>query len=90
MARGLSKLGYQYVNIDDCWQVSRNATGFIEADPEKFPDMHGLADYIHNKGLFFGVYSSAGTLTCQGRCVCVCVCVRACVCVCLVLYYHHM
>lgn len=67
VARGLSKLGYQYVNIDDCWQVSRNATGYIEPDPVKFPDMRGLADYIHGKGLRFGVYSSAGTHTCAGR-----------------------
>ena len=81
MTRGLSKVGYHYVNIDDCWQVSRNATGYIESDPVKFPDMRGLADYVHSKGLLFGVYSSAGTNTCQGTCVRACVCMRACVCV---------
>lgn len=66
---GLAKAGYQYVNIDDCWQVARNLTnGEIIADPDRFP--HGiaaLADYVHSLGLKFGLYSDAGYRTCQGR-----------------------
>jgi alpha-galactosidase len=60
--------GYKYVVIDDCWQVSRDRSGTIVADPQRFP--HGikaLADYVHSKGLKFGIYSDAGTKTCQGR-----------------------
>ena len=57
------------MNIDDCWQVSRlpppNST--IQSDPVKFPDMKKLADYVHSKGLKFGLYSDAGFTTCQGR-----------------------
>jgi alpha-galactosidase len=60
--------GYQYVVIDDCWQVKRDATGRIQADPERFPSgMKVLADYVHSKGLKFGLYSDAGTETCGGR-----------------------
>ena len=71
MSRGLAKVGYQYVNVDDCWQLSRNETGFIQSDPKTFPDMHGLASYIHSKDMLFGLYSSAGTNTCQGKRMCV-------------------
>ncbi len=60
--------GYQYIVIDDCWQVSRDANGIIVADPEKFPSgIKALADYIHSKGLKFGIYSDAGLKTCGGR-----------------------
>jgi len=66
---GLKKAGYQYVNLDDCWQVSRDPnTDQIIADPQAFP--HGikaLADYVHALGLKFGLYSDAGEKTCQGR-----------------------
>jgi alpha-galactosidase len=65
---GLKDAGYQYVVIDDCWQVSRDRNGTIVADPERFPSgMKALADYVHGKGLKFGVYSDAGARTCQGR-----------------------
>ncbi len=67
-ASGMRDAGYQYVVIDDCWQVSRDANGTIVADPARFP--HGikaLADYVHGKGLKFGIYTDAGTKTCQGR-----------------------
>lgn len=64
---GMKAAGYQYVNIDDCWQGKRDAQGFIHADPQKFPSgMKALADYIHSKGLKFGVYSDAGYKTCAG------------------------
>ncbi|OMJ70811.1 hypothetical protein SteCoe_21874 [Stentor coeruleus] len=65
---GLSKLGYIYVNIDDCWSLkSRDAEGQIVPDPIKFPNgITGLASYLHNLGLKLGIYSDAGTETCQG------------------------
>jgi alpha-galactosidase len=65
---GMKDAGYRYVVIDDCWQVKRAPDGRIEADPERFPaGMKALADYVHSKGLKFGVYSDAGTGTCQNR-----------------------
>jgi alpha-galactosidase len=68
VSMGLDKLGYNYVNIDDCWQVSRDANGNIVEDKTRFPSgMKALADYIHSKGLKFGVYSDAGEYTCQHR-----------------------
>jgi alpha-galactosidase len=55
--------------LDDCWQAeSRAADGHIQPDPVKFPDgMKALGDKIHEAGLWFGLYSSAGTKTCAGR-----------------------
>ncbi|KAJ3103155.1 hypothetical protein HDU97_010363 [Phlyctochytrium planicorne] len=68
IARGLDKVGYKYVNLDDCWQLYRDLDGYIVEDARTFPSgMKALADYIHSKGLKFGLYSSAGTFTCQGR-----------------------
>jgi alpha-galactosidase len=66
---GLDKIGYKYVNLDDCWNaVERDTDGKIQADPITFPSgIKNLADYIHSKGLKFGLYSSAGNLTCEGR-----------------------
>jgi len=65
---GMKDAGYQYVVIDDCWQVSRDAEGRIVADPKRFPSgMKALADYVHSKGLKFGLYSDAGAKTCEGR-----------------------
>jgi len=67
-ASGMKDAGYQYVIIDDCWQVGRDAAGNIMADPVKFPSgIKALADYIHGKGLKFGIYSDAGLKTCGGR-----------------------
>jgi alpha-galactosidase len=68
VSSGMKDAGYEYVVIDDCWQVSRDENGEIVADKDRFP--HGikyLADYVHSKGLKFGIYSCAGTLTCAGR-----------------------
>src|SRR5664279_800317 len=66
--RGMKDAGYQYIVIDDCWQISRYEEGNILADPKKFPSgMKALADYVHSKGLKFGIYSDAGTKTCAGR-----------------------
>ncbi|NSW94613.1 MAG: glycoside hydrolase family 27 protein, partial [Bacteroidales bacterium] len=68
VSSGMKDAGYEYIVIDDCWQVSRDENGEIVVDPERFPHgMKFLADYIHSKGLKFGIYSSAGTVTCQRR-----------------------
>jgi alpha-galactosidase len=65
---GMKDAGYQYVVIDDCWQVSRDAEGNIVADSQRFPNgMKAVADYVHSLGLKFGIYSDAGAKTCQGR-----------------------
>jgi len=57
------------VNVDDCWMTStRKENGHIEVDPAAFPSgMKALSDYIHSKGLKFGLYSSAGTHSCEHR-----------------------
>lgn len=62
---GMKAAGYTYVNIDDCWQGIRDAKGVIHPN-SGFPDMKALADYIHSKGLKFGIYSSPGAKTCAG------------------------
>jgi alpha-galactosidase len=68
VSTGLKDAGYEYVVIDDCWQVSRDAEGNIVPDPQRFPSgIKALADYVHSKGLKFGIYSDAGTGTCQHR-----------------------
>ncbi len=63
---GLDKLGYQYVVVDDCWQApTRAADGSLQANPQRFPSgMKALADYVHAKGLKFGLYLSPGSKTC--------------------------
>jgi alpha-galactosidase len=76
---GLAGQGYTYINIDDAWEAGwhqganganvatagRDANGEILTN-EKFPDMKGLVDDIHAKGLKAGIYSGPGTATCQG------------------------
>ena len=62
---GLAAHGFQYVNIDDCWEDKRDAQGEIRSNA-KFPDMKALADYVHRKGLKLGIYSSPGPKTCAG------------------------
>lgn len=65
---GMKDAGYAYIVIDDCWQIGRDSLGNIIPDPERFPNgMKALADYIHSKGLKLGIYSCAGSYTCQGR-----------------------
>ncbi|MEV4612783.1 NPCBM/NEW2 domain-containing protein [Kitasatospora sp. NPDC049258] len=67
VSKGLKDAGYRYVNLDDCWALpSRDASGNLVPDPVRFP--HGIkavADYVHAKGLKFGIYSSAGSKTCD-------------------------
>ncbi len=68
VSSGMRDAGYKYVVIDDCWQVSRDTLGNIICDPERFPSgMKALAGYVHSKGLKFGLYSCAGSATCQDR-----------------------
>ena len=65
---GMLDAGYKYLVIDDCWQVDRDPSGRIIADPQRFPGgMKALADYVHSKGLKFGLYSDIGPKTCAGR-----------------------
>jgi alpha-galactosidase len=65
VSTGMKSAGYIYVNIDDCWQGTRDEKGVIHPK-EKFPDMKGLSDYVHAKGLKLGIYSSPGPKTCGG------------------------
>ncbi|XP_022866978.1 alpha-galactosidase 3-like isoform X2 [Olea europaea var. sylvestris] len=69
ISTGLAKLGYIYVNIDDCWSgTKRNSKGQLVHDPKTFPSgIKALADYVHSKGLKLGIYSDAGVFTCQVR-----------------------
>jgi alpha-galactosidase len=68
VSSGMKDAGYQFIVIDDCWQVDRDEKGNIIADAKTFPSgIKALADYVHSKGLKFGIYSDAGTKTCQGR-----------------------
>jgi alpha-galactosidase len=68
VSSGMKDAGYEYVVIDDCWQVDRDQNGEIIPEKDRFPHgMKYLADYIHSKGLKFGIYSCAGSKTCQGR-----------------------
>ena len=67
-ANGMREAGYQYVTIDDCWQVARTPQGVIVADSARFPQgIKALADFVHGKGLRFGIYTDAGRKTCEGR-----------------------
>lgn len=65
VSTGMRDAGYVYVNIDDTWQGKRDANGLLHSN-ERFPDMKALSDYIHAKGLKFGIYSSPGARTCAG------------------------
>lgn len=62
---GLRDVGYQYVVLDDCWQGQRGADGYIKHDEKKFPNgMKYVAEKIHDMGMLYGMYSSAGEMTC--------------------------
>ncbi|WP_405673070.1 NPCBM/NEW2 domain-containing protein [Streptomyces sp. NBC_01530] len=65
--KGLKDAGYQYVNLDDCWALpNRDADGRLVPDPVRFPNgIKAVADYVHSKGLKLGIYTSAGTKTCD-------------------------
>ena len=65
--KGLKDAGYEYVNLDDCWaETKRDADGKLVPDKVRFPNgIKAVADYVHSKGLKFGIYTSAGTKTCN-------------------------
>ncbi|MGW3649093.1 NPCBM/NEW2 domain-containing protein [Streptomyces sp. NPDC000878] len=67
VAKGLKDAGYEYVNLDDCWALpQRDADGKLVPDPVRFPNgIKAVADYVHTKGLKLGIYTSAGTKTCN-------------------------
>jgi alpha-galactosidase len=65
VSSGLINHGWNYINIDDCWEGGRDANGRIQSN-DRFPDMKALVDYVHAKGLKIGIYSSPGPKTCAG------------------------
>jgi alpha-galactosidase len=65
VSSGLIDHGWTYINIDDCWEGKRDASGMIQPN-RKFPDMKALAEYVHSRGLKIGLYSSPGPKTCAG------------------------
>ncbi|KEH23291.1 putative alpha-galactosidase [Medicago truncatula] len=69
VSTGLSKLGYTYVNIDDCWaELNRDNKGNLVGKKSTFPSgIKALADYVHSKGLKLGIYSDAGYFTCSKK-----------------------
>ena len=67
ISTGLKKLGYEYVNVDDCWAWNRTYLGAVQPDPATFPNFTGMIDYVHSLGLKFGLYSDSGSETCAGR-----------------------
>ncbi|MCI6245522.1 MAG: glycoside hydrolase family 27 protein, partial [Eubacterium sp.] len=64
---GLLEAGYQYINLDDCWQSSlRDANGRLQGDLEKFPSgIPHLISQINQMGMKVGLYTSNGTATCE-------------------------
>lgn len=67
MEKDLARHGWTYVNIDDGWEADHRAADGSLAGNSKFPDFRGLCDYVHGKGLKFGIYSSPGPETCGGH-----------------------
>jgi alpha-galactosidase len=68
VSSGMKDAGYEYLVLDDGWMAKeRDSAGNLVPDPEKFPHgMKALVDYVHSKGLKFGLYNCAGTETCAG------------------------
>ena len=68
ISSGMKDAGYQYLIIDDCWQVGRDKQGNLVADPQKFPSgIKSLADHLHSRGLKLGIYSVAARITWSDR-----------------------
>ena len=68
VAEGLKDVGYEYVVMDDIWEADERLDGKLVPDAAKFPDgIKPVADYVHSKGLKFGIYSCAGSYTCAGK-----------------------
>jgi len=67
ISTGMKDVGYQYVNLDDCWMDGRDSSGKLKPSASKFPSgIAALADYVHGKGLKLGIYSTPNTKTCAG------------------------
>eukprot|EP01043_Picozoa_sp_COSAG02_P090081 COSAG02_NODE_26979_length_619_cov_1.978846_1_plen_95_part_01 len=67
-ATNLSAAGFEYVNIDDGWEVDRDGEGQLTADPVRFPSgLKAVSDAVHALGLKFGVYTATHEFTCQHR-----------------------
>jgi len=68
VSSGMAAVGYQYINIDDCWMNGRDSSGNLQPDASKFPNgISAVADYIHGKGLKLGIYETPGPTTCAGK-----------------------
>lgn len=68
VAKGFKDAGYEYLVIDDLWHGGRDEKGQLYPCPKRYPEgMKALADYIHARGLKFGIYSDGGTETCAGQ-----------------------
>ena len=68
VSEGLQDAGYEYLVIDDLWEADERVDGRLTWDRHKFPDgIAPIADYVHSKGLKFGIYSCAGSHTCAGK-----------------------
>ncbi|KAG2073134.1 glycoside hydrolase family 27 protein [Suillus decipiens] len=64
---GLLDVGYNHVNLDDCWAMkNRSSAGEIMSDGIRFPDMRKLTDQLHGLGFYAGIYSDSGWFTCAG------------------------
>jgi hypothetical protein len=67
VSSGMQAVGYQYVNLDDCWMNGRDASGNLQWNTSKFPSgIPALASYVHGKGLKLGIYEVPNTVTCVG------------------------
>jgi hypothetical protein len=64
---GMLEAGYEYLVLDDAWMAAeRDKDGRLQADPDKFPEgMKAIGEYIHSKGLLYGIYQDRGSRTCQ-------------------------
>lgn len=69
VSSGMRAAGYEYVVVDDCWfDPERAADGRLRGNPVRFPNgMRALGDYLHARGLKFGIYQSPGPMTCAQR-----------------------
>ncbi|HVY41168.1 MAG TPA: glycoside hydrolase family 27 protein [Polyangia bacterium] len=68
VSNGMAAVGYQYVNIDDCWMSGRDGSGNLQWDTSKFPSgIPALATYVHGKGLKLGIYETPSAKTCAGK-----------------------
>ena len=63
---GLADYGYSYINIDDAWQAAQRTEDGTLLPNDNFPDVKAIGDWLHNRGLRLGIYSSPGDLTCGG------------------------